>query len=97
MRTDTRNQNLRGVPLYEDDGAIVIHTGLSVITRGHLIEVVRDEDRRVATLHVSVIEGHLVTGVEGPDVQASADLLAQRARRFLGSRWKVLGWDGVVE
>jgi len=75
----------------EDSGIMAIHTGLSVTIVGHLIELERDEERRVAKLVVRVIDGHTVTGLEADAVMAAGLLLQARAKRFLGQNWTVVG------
>ena len=86
--TDYTLRAYRPAPL-KDDGIMAIHTGLSVTCCGHLIELQRDEYNRVATLTVRVIDGHVVTGMEASAVNAAADLLYHRAKRFLGN-WKII-------
>lgn len=75
-----------------DEGVIVINTGLSVQVRGHLVDLVRDDARRVAAVRVRAVGGHTATGLEQGDVKAAADLLAARAQRFLGHGWTVIPW-----
>ena len=79
--------------LVPPDGIIVINTGLSVTVCGHIVDLDRDELRRVATVRVSVIRGHTVTGLEQADVKAAADMLAEQAQRFLGIGWTVVRWE----
>jgi hypothetical protein len=76
----------------DDGGVIVINTGLSVQVRGHLVDLVRDDVRRVAIVRVSTVGGYTATGLEQGDVRTAADLLAARAQRFLGHGWTVIPW-----
>jgi hypothetical protein len=73
---------------------MAIHTGLSVTVAGHVISLERDEGRKYAKLVVRVIDGHVVTGLEGEAIKAAARLLHQRAQRFLGIDWTVEGLTG---
>ena len=72
----------------QDVGIMAIRTGLSVTVAGHLIELERDERTKTARLVVTVISGHQVTGLENEAIRAAAQLLKERAERFLGD-WKV--------
>lgn len=69
---------------------MAIHSGLSVRVAGHLIELERDELAKVA---VVVVKSVPVTQVEVEAVRVAADLLAARARRFLGQLWTVESWQ----
>ena len=51
--TDRRSRRERHVT---DDGAVVTHTGLSVITRGYMIDVVRDTAAKVAVVRVVAVD-----------------------------------------
>lgn len=84
--------SLRRLRHYDDEGARVmaIHTGLSVRVAGHLIELERDDASRTARV---VVNGAPVTTLEVEAVKAAADMLAERARRFLGIAWTVVPWD----
>ncbi len=76
----------------KDANVMAIHTGLSVTVCGHLIRLDRDESAQRARIVVEVINGHVVTGLEVDAVSVAADLLAARARRFLGKKWTVEAW-----
>ena len=78
--------------LERDSNVMAIHTGLSVTVCGHLVRLERDDQAQIVKVVVEVIPGHVVTGLEVEAVQAVADLLLARARRFLGVEWKVVGW-----
>ncbi len=80
-------------PRDEEDGVIVIHSGLSVTVCGHTVTLRRDNARHVAVVCVSVLDGYPVTGLEQPKVAAAANMLAVRAKRFLGPRWTVVRWE----
>ncbi len=71
---------------------VVIHTGLSVVACGYIIDLCRNEESRVARVRVRLLAGHIVTGLEQPGVQSAADMLTARARRFLGHGWRVIEW-----
>lgn len=73
--------------------AMSIHTGLSVTVAGHLIALDRNETTLTAKVVVTVINGHNVTGLEQEAVKLAADLLAERARRFLGLNWTVIPYN----
>ena len=84
--------------MYEKTNQIMaIHTGLSVTVVGHIISLDRDEKTKRATIVVTLIKGHITTGLEGPAIKVAADLLAQRARRFLGREWTVVEWGALQE
>lgn len=96
MRINGKQHNIdytlrafRPAPL-RDDGIMAIHTGLSVTVAGHLVRLERDERRKVAHIMVEVINGHTVSGLETEAIKAAAELLRQRATRFLGD-WRVIG------
>ena len=86
------SRSLRRLRHYDDDGAKVmaIHSGLSVRVAGHLIELERDEVNRHARV---VVMTEPTAGVDAEAVKVAADLLAARARRFLGSLWTVEQWQ----
>ncbi len=93
--TEVRTRRLRIV----DTGAeprsndvMAIHTGLSVTVCGHLIRLRRDERHQRAEVVVQVLDGHTITGLEVEAVKAAADMLRQRAQRFLGAGWTVAPW-----
>ena len=88
---------VRGIPDDDHRDIIVIHTGLSVIVCGHLVDIRRDDQRKIATVQVSVIPGYKVTGLEQSILQGTADQLAQRAQRFLGMGWKIVPWVSPQE
>lgn len=79
--------------LLDSEPTIVIHTGLSVTVRGHVVDVYRDNAHKVATVRVGVIAGYTATGLEQADVAVAAELLAARAQRFLGRKWTVVRWQ----
>ena len=96
MRTNGKHKNIdytlkayRPAPI-KDNSIMAIHTGLSVTCCGHLIELQRDEHNKVAKIVISVIDGHVVTGLEASAVNAAAELLYRRAQRFLGNNWKIV-------
>jgi hypothetical protein len=82
----------RGIPA-TGGGYGVVNSGLSVVVRGHLIWVVRDDARRVAVVSVCTVAGYAATGHEYGDVKVAADMLAERARRVLGHGWTVELWE----
>src|SRR5437016_1506432 len=84
-------------PRDEPNGTIVIHKGLSITVCGHFVDLYRDEIHKIATVRASVIIGHKVTGLEYDTVKKAADLLADRAERFLGRGWKVIKWTSPTE
>lgn len=73
---------------------MAIHTGLSVIVAGHLIELKRDEKRKTATVIVTSLNGRTATGTDAHALVVAADLLTERARRFFGRQWTVIQWNG---
>lgn len=78
---------------YRDEGSVMaIHSGLVVTCCGHRIDISRDELRKVAVVQVWLIDGHTATGLELSAVKVAADLLAERAQRFLGQDWTVARW-----
>jgi hypothetical protein len=87
---------LRYWPPEQDDGAdtVAIHTGLTVIVAGHRLTVNQDEASKTAQVVCHVIAGHTVTGLENPVVEVAAERLRERAQRFLGQDWSVMGWNG---
>lgn len=88
--TRTERQPCRG--LVHDDGAVVTHTGLSVITRGHLMDVVRYEVAKVAVVRVIPVDSNPLQ-VDLWDLKVAADTFAERVGRLLGSEWDVVGWE----
>ncbi len=83
----------RLVAVRDWEGVLVVDKGLSAIVAGHLIDLKRDDERCEA-----VVSGHPVddrppmTPQELSDITEAAALLAQRAKRFLGYGWTVVGW-----
>lgn len=73
-------------------GTIVVNTGLSVRTCGHIVDLIRDNDRKTAIVRVRAIPGYKPTGDEIPSVKLAADLLADRTRRVLAN-WTVISWE----
>lgn len=66
---------------------MAIRTGLSVTVAGFVIELERDEALKVARV---VVKGKgLASAVEQEAIKAAAELLAKRAKRFLGAKWIV--------
>ena len=89
--TDTIKRYRSGIPT-DNYGAVVIHTGLSVVTAcGHRIDLVRDASAKVATVRVRQI-ACAALGADECNVTEAADMLAERARRFLGAGWTVVPW-----
>lgn len=89
-----RNKNVQPVGRrFHGEDVITISTGLSVKVVGHRISLQRDEAKHVAVVVVVPIDGHAVTGLEGPAIKVAADLLAERARRFLSREWTVVDWQ----
>lgn len=81
----------RGIPNY-NDGAVVIHTGLSIVTAcGHKVDLVRDASTKTATVRVQKIP-HVVPGSDECNLVEATDILAERARRFLGAGWTIVKW-----
>jgi len=68
-----------------------IHRGLSMLVRGCLIDIHRDQARKVATVRVARVTA-VMTPQDQIEVFKAADVLAERARRFLGVKWTVVGW-----
>lgn len=81
---------------YEDEGSRVmaIHTGLSVSVAGFEIGLDRDEGRKTATV---VVNGVPSDPVSLAAVRVAAELLARRARRFLGLEWRIVEWQPPLE
>ena len=93
-RTDRRSR--RGHHVH-DDGAVVTHTGLSVITRGYMIDVVRDTAAKVAVVRVVAVDAdHPPPQVDQQDLKVAADTFAERVIRYLGSEWNVVRWEPQV-
>lgn len=82
-----------GKVAHQESMVMAIHTALSVKVVGHLVEVKRDTASSRVWIEVSVLPGHVTTGLEGPALKVAADLLAERARRFFGERWTVADWQ----
>lgn len=86
----------RGIPA-KNDGAVVINTGLSVMTTcGHTVDLVRDETSKVAIVRVALTKC-TGTAAEQYDLMSAADMLTQRAKRFLGPGWTVVPWQPPKE
>lgn len=88
-----RRANRRVVP---DDGVVVTHTGLSVMTRGHLIDVVRYEVAKVAVIRVVVVD-RTASQADPQDLKRAADTFAERVRRSLGQDWDIVRWEPADE
>lgn len=81
------------VPVRDWEGVIVVDKGLSTIIAGHLIDLKRDDGHHEAVVCVQAVdERGPLTQAELADLTEAAALLAQRAKRFLGYGWKVVGW-----
>lgn len=89
-----------------DGGAVVVHKGTSTIVRGYHITLERNPQLRQAKVCVELLDevheeasgDEVPTGDPRRDMAAvteAARLFAQRARRFLGLRWKVEDWPGI--
>ena len=79
----------RGIPTH-NSGAVVIHTGLSVVTScGHVIDLVRDTATKTATVRVTRPD-HALPESDHSLVEA-ANMLAARAQRCLAG-WTVVRW-----
>ena len=73
---------------------MTIRTGLSSTVAGHVLRVVRDDQRMTAEVVVEcLLPSGDITAVQMDAVDAAARLLQQRAQRFLGRQWTVLEWD----
>lgn len=81
---------------YEDEGSRVmaIHTGLSVTVMGFAIDLDRDEAIRVGKV---TVDGVPQDPVSLAAVKVAAELLARRARRFLGLGWRIVEWQPPLE
>lgn len=73
---------------------MAVRTGLSKSICGHIIELTRDEQAKVATVVVRP-NGSVAapTDIERAAIKSAADLLAQQARRFFGIGWTVRNWE----
>ena len=89
-KTDRRSRRGHHVT---DDGVVVTHTGLSVITRGYLIDVVRYEVAKVAVVHVAAVDESKPPQVDQRDLKVAADTFAERVSRSLGAGWDVVKWN----
>lgn len=85
-------QRPRLVPTKDWSGILTINSGLSVVVCGHLIDLDRDHERRIATVQVRPVDGQNMTEMDESNIKQASDLLADRARRFLGSLWTVVRW-----
>ncbi len=86
------------MPVRDWEGVIVVSKGLSAIVAGHLIDLKRDDERHVAIVCVSAVDDRPpMTQVETSLIVEAAQLLAGRAKRFLGYGWTVVGWKPTVE
>ena len=83
----------RRVPVKNWDGILVIHKGLTAIVHGCLIDLDQDHERRVATVCVRPVDQSMPVGAELDEVKEAADLLADRAKRFLGRGWNIIRWN----
>ena len=91
LPTGTALRQRRGIPTH-NDGAVVIHTGLSVVTAcGHIVDIVRDPATKTATVCVKAL-AYIVPGSDQCDLVQAANMLAERARRFFGTEWTVVPW-----
>ena len=77
-----------------DPRIMAIRTGLSKTVAGHLIELDRDQEAKIARVIVRPLKDDLPqpTEVELAAIKVAADLLAQQAKRFLGLTWTVKQW-----
>lgn len=76
-----------------DPRIMAIRTGLSKTVAGHLIELDRDQETKIARVTVRPLKEDLQpTETELAAIKVAADLLAQQAKRFLGLAWKVKQW-----
>lgn len=76
-----------------DPRIMAIRTGLSKTMAGHLIELDRDQETKIARVIVRPLKEDLQpTETELAAIKVAADLLAQQAKRFLGLAWKVKQW-----
>ena len=80
----------------KDARKMAIRTGLSKSVAGHLIELDRDTESKVATVTVRPdpkMRYSDPTEIEIAAIKVAADLLAQQAKRFLGLEWTVVQWQ----
>ncbi len=89
VRTMTREQRFRYLPEVGRE-RLVISTGLSVTVAGHMIRLERDEYAREAVIVVEQLPTcNSFTSNDRSAIKVAAELLARRARRFLGGNWIV--------
>jgi hypothetical protein len=84
-----------GIPALDRyGGALVIQKGLSVTVGEYRIDLVKDEVQRIATVRVStphMPEGVTFNSHPHTELQDAADMLAERAQRFMPG-WRIVRW-----
>lgn len=86
----------RRVPVRNWEGILVIHKGMTAIVHNHLIDIGRDEQHKIATVRVVPVDKVATNMQMNSDIKEAADLLAERAQRFLGRSWTVKRWAPAI-
>lgn len=86
--------NTAQLAYYSRSGRVRVNTGLSSSIVGCVVRLVRDDTVKVGMVVVDIPEDARLTDVQRTAIHQTAKLLAERARRFLGIRWRIVPWSG---